>query len=112
MIKSSQLLDIIYQHMKQTLLSKNILHADETTVQVLKENGKKASTKSYMWTYVTGDYDPQMVIYEYQPSRAGKHTRDFLSDFATYKSMGIKAIWKQKAFKDITSLKTSLLLDV
>jgi len=70
--------------MKQTLLSKDILHADETTVQVLKENGKQASTKSYMWTYVTGDYDPQMVIYEYQPSRAGKHTRDFLSDFKGY----------------------------
>ena len=42
--------------------------------QVLKENGKQASTKSYMWTYVTGDYDNQMVIYEYQPSRAH---RDF-----------------------------------
>ncbi len=84
MIKSSQLLDIIYQHMKQTLLGKDILHVDETTVQVLKENGKQASTKSYMWTYVTGDYDPQMVIYEYQPSRAGKHTRDFLSVFKGY----------------------------
>lgn len=84
MIKSSQLLDIIYRHMKQTLLSKNILHADETTVQVLKENGKQASTKSYMWTYVTGDYDHQMVIYEYQPSRAGEHTQTFLSDFKGY----------------------------
>jgi transposase len=84
MIKSSQLLEIIYEHMKQTLLSKDILHADETTVQVLKENGKKASTKSYMWTYVTGDYDNQMVIYEYQPSRAGKHTEAFLSDFKGY----------------------------
>ena len=84
MIKSSQLLDIIYQHMKKTLLSKDILHADETSVQVLKENGKMASTKSYMWTYVTGDYDPQMVIYEYQPSRAGKHTQSFLSDFKGY----------------------------
>ena len=37
-----------------------------------------------MWTYGTRDYDPQMVIYEYQPSRAGKHTRDFLSDFKGY----------------------------
>ena len=36
MIKSSQLLDIIYQHMKQTLLSKDILHADETTGSSLK----------------------------------------------------------------------------
>lgn len=84
MIKSSQLLEIIYHHMKQTLLNKDILHADETSVQVLKENGKQASTKSFMWTYVTGDYDHQMVIYEYQPSRAGKHTETFLSDFKGY----------------------------
>lgn len=30
----------LYRHMKQALLEDTVIHADETTVQVLKENGK------------------------------------------------------------------------
>jgi len=83
-IKSSELLDIVYQAMKKELLTKDILHADETTVQVLKESGKPASSKSYMWLYQTGRYERPIVIYEYQPGRSGKFPKDFLSDFRGY----------------------------
>jgi len=83
-IKSSDLLDIIYQGMKKELLSKDILHADETTVQVLKESGKEAKSKSYMWLYQTSRYDKPIVIYDYQPSRSGKIPREFLKDFSGY----------------------------
>ena len=84
MIKSSLLLEIISNQMRKDLLSGDILHADETTVQVLKENGKAPSTKSYMWTYVSSDFDLPIVIYEYQSSRAGKHAKDFLKDYKGY----------------------------
>ena len=84
MIKSSLLLEIISNQMKSNLLSRDILHADETTVQVLKENGKAASTKSYMWTYVSSLHDDQVVIYDYRSSRAGKNAKDFLKDFKGY----------------------------
>jgi transposase len=83
-LKSSDLLDIIYQKMKDVLLSKNILHADETTVQVLKESGKEAKSKSYMWLYQTSRYDKPIVIYDYKPSRSGKIPREFLQDFSGY----------------------------
>jgi transposase len=83
-LKSSDLLDIVYQKMKDELLSKNILHADETTVQVLKESGKDAKSKSYMWLYQTGRYDTPIVIYDYHPSRSGKIPREFLKDFSGY----------------------------
>jgi transposase len=83
-LKSSELLDIIYQKMKDVLLSKDILHADETTVQVLKESGKAAKSKSYMWLYQTGRYDTPIVIYDYHPSRSGKIPREFLKDFSGY----------------------------
>ena len=40
MIKSSLLLEIISNQMRDDLLSRDILHADETTVQVLKRKRK------------------------------------------------------------------------
>ena len=83
-LKSSDLLDIVYQEMKKELLSKDILHADETTVQVLKESGKDAKSKSYMWLYQTSRYDKPIVIYDYQPSRSGKIPKEFLKDFSGY----------------------------
>ena len=42
--------------MEKQLLRENILHADETPVQVLKEKGRKNKSKSYMWLYATGQY--------------------------------------------------------
>ena len=45
----------VVDRMKELLLKRDILHADETPVQVLKEPGKKPQTKSYMWLYRTGN---------------------------------------------------------
>ena len=83
-LKSSDLMDLIYQGMKQALLRQSILHADETTLQVLKESGRPATSKSYMWVYQTSRYDTPILIYEYQESRAGKHPKAFLKDFQGY----------------------------
>ena len=52
----------IYEEMKKRLVKEKILHADETTLQVLKEPGKSAQSKSYMWLYRTGKYASQPMI--------------------------------------------------
>jgi transposase len=83
-IRSSDLLDVIYQSMKNALTKHSVLHADETTVQVLKESGKKAKSKSYMWVYLSGRFDTPVVIYDYKPTRAGKNPAEFLKDFKGY----------------------------
>ena len=44
-------LKIIYDRLHEQLLEKDLLHADETTLQVLNEPGRAAETKSYMWLY-------------------------------------------------------------
>jgi transposase len=44
MLKGSEWLDLIYARLKQKLLEQGILHADETTIQVLKEPGRAAET--------------------------------------------------------------------
>lgn len=57
------------------------MHAEEITMQVLDENDKKATSKSYMWLYATGTFGPQIFLYEYQPSRSRKHPENFLKGF-------------------------------
>jgi len=62
-----------------------VLHADETTLQVLKEPGKPAHSKSYMWLYRTsGDARHQIVLYDYQPDRRHIHPENFLRNFTGY----------------------------
>jgi hypothetical protein len=63
----------------------NVLHADETSLQVLHEDGKPAKSKSYMWLYRTSrDTINPIVIYEYQPDRKAEHPKRFLKDFSGY----------------------------
>ncbi len=71
--------------MKKKLLAENILHADETPVQVMKEKGRKNRTKSYMWLYATGEHAlHQIRVFEYQPTRAGSCASEFLESFHGY----------------------------
>ena len=58
---------------------------DETVLQVLKEPGKTAQSKSYMWLFRTsGDAKHQIVLYEYQQNRKHTHPEKFLKDFSGY----------------------------
>jgi transposase len=67
------------------LLKETVLHADETTVQVLHEPGRAAQTKSYEWLYRTsGCSEHQIVIYEYQETRKQEYPKAFLKDFKGY----------------------------
>lgn len=75
----------IVEHLQKELLSREIIHCDETPVHVLKEEGKKPQTKSYMWLYRTGiDDKAPVILYDYQPSRNGDHAVTFLKDFKGY----------------------------
>jgi len=70
--------------MRSHLLAKDILHSDETTLQVLHETGREAESQSYMWLYRTGRSDPPIVLYDYQTTRASKHPARFLEGFKGY----------------------------
>ena len=75
----------IIDYLRKELIKRDIVHCDETPVQVLKENGKKPQTKSYMWLYRTGnDGKAPIILYDYQPSRNGDHASTFLKDFKGY----------------------------
>lgn len=75
----------VIKHLKKELTGREVLHCDETPVQVLKEEGKKPQSKSYMRLYRTGNGDKQpIVLYDYQPSRSGGHAVEFLKGFHGY----------------------------
>ena len=78
-------LEPVYERMKALLLEREVLHADETTLQVLREPGKTAQSKSYMWLYrSSGDTEHPIVLYEYQPSRKAEHPARFLDGWSGY----------------------------
>jgi len=75
----------IYNRLHEILIGHEVLHADETTLQVLHEEGKKPQSKSYMWLYRTsGDTKQAIVLYEYQPDRKAERPREFLKGFRGY----------------------------
>lgn len=81
---TDQWLSLLTDRMREYLLLQDILHADETTLQVLNEPGKSAQSSSYLWLYRTGRMGPPIVLYDYRPSRGGEHPRNFLAGFHGY----------------------------
>lgn len=74
----------LYNRMYQLILKLDIICADETTLQVLREPGRSASSKSYLWLYRTGIEGPPIILYDYKETRAGENPMKFLKDFKGY----------------------------
>ncbi|MDO4945775.1 MAG: IS66 family transposase [Ruminococcus sp.] len=75
----------IIEKMHELLIAGQIIHADETTVQVLHEEGRKATLTSRMWVYCNGKMnDKSIIIFEYQLTRKGEHAAEFLKGFIGY----------------------------
>lgn len=78
-----QYLAPIYDQLHGELLLREIIHADEVPCQVLHEEGKSATSKSYMWIYLSGtDGNPSITLYDYQPGRSGDFPIEFLGGFS------------------------------
>lgn len=60
--------DIAYE-IKKFILSQPAIHADETTVQVLKGTGKKPTSDNYMWTLCSAKGSVPAVWFQHAPSR-------------------------------------------
>jgi transposase len=61
-----------------------LINVDETTLQVLKEPGRRDTSKSYMWLYRGGAPDKPALVYRYAPSRSGQVAEDFIGDYQGY----------------------------
>ena len=86
-LKSATLFEPLILRLKQELLKQDVIHVDETTVNVVKFD----KVKSYMWLYCTGTDSPaplneipNIVLFDYHNSRAGACVVDYLSGYNGY----------------------------
>lgn len=81
--------------LRKVVLAQRVVHTDETPVQMLAP-GEKKTHRAYVWAYSTTPFSAlKAVVYDFSPSRAGEHARNFLGtwngklvcdDFAGYKA--------------------------
>lgn len=69
----------VYDYFRRELLKRRFLMMDETPIQVLKEEGRSAQSKSYFWLIRTGEdgLNP-IILYNYTSTRAGENAKKFL----------------------------------
>lgn len=72
----------LYQLMKEELLESRYIHCDESRIQVLGEPDQEGTTQNWMWVYLTDESSgsPQMVLFDYERTRAGYHPVNFLGN--------------------------------
>ena len=80
-IKVTERLKPLLDSMHSDMLRSKLIAADETTLQVMKEPGRKNTSKSYMWIF-RGEVDQKSILlYQYHPTRSGKIPSNFLEKF-------------------------------
>lgn len=72
----------IHTRMKEKLLEGDIIHADETVIQVLKEPNRTAKQQSRMWLFCAPACDNPLCVYEYHPTRSGEVAARFLKGWS------------------------------
>jgi transposase len=82
MADCAELVDPLYQLMKQRALSSKVVQTDDTPVPVLDPELPRTRT-GRIWTYV-GDAEHPYTVYDYTPSRSRDGPDEFLKDFRGY----------------------------
>lgn len=83
-INGGQVFQPIWNCLQDSFYSYDIALADETGIQVLKEQGRKPENKSYLWIRRGGPPDKPVVLVDYSPSRAGDVATGLLEHFKGY----------------------------
>lgn len=81
MVRAGELVQGLINLLVDDIKSDGVLCLDETTVQVLREKGKKATSPGYMWAMSRAGPGPRIVVFEYDPSRSGRVAERLLADF-------------------------------
>jgi transposase len=84
MVQAGTLIQPVINLLRDRLLDYDILQMDETTVQVLNEQGKAAQSKSYLWLQRGGPPDQPVVLYDYDPGRGAGVPKRLLAGFTGY----------------------------
>jgi len=74
----------VYNILCDRLLEFFYVSCDETHTQVLKENGKTAESKSWMWVRSTPHGKNKIILFDYDPHRSADVAKRLLSDLKGY----------------------------
>lgn len=72
MVRIGEAVQPIINLLRDHLLDSDLVFGDETVIQVLKEPGRAAQTKSYLWAQINGT-GPPVRLFGYAPGRGGTH---------------------------------------
>ena len=70
--------------LKDIVRSGPVMQMDETEVQVMGEDGRNDKQKSRMWLARGGPPGKTVIWYEYHPTRAAYHAKEFLEGYRGY----------------------------
>jgi len=86
MIKASQIrLQPVIDRLRELQMGAGYIHADETTLQVLNENGKTAKQKSYIWLSIATIYAVNtIVLMKYSANRKEETAESIFKGFSGY----------------------------
>lgn len=84
MIKAGEVIQPLLNLLEDHLLAYPVLHCDETPVQVLNEQGKRAQSQSYMWVRVGGPPAQPIRLFHYANTRSGDVAGRLLDGYEGY----------------------------
>jgi transposase len=74
----------LFALLKDAVRSGPVMRMDETPVQVMGEEGREDTQKSYMWLARGGPPEKTVVWYEYRETRAACHAKTLLAGYTGY----------------------------
>jgi transposase len=74
----------LFIRLKETVKSGLEMQMDETSVQVIGEQERSDTQKSYMWVARGGPPGKKVIWYEYHTTRASYHAKQFLEGYSGY----------------------------
>jgi transposase len=84
MIRMATLTDPLLERMLLEIRRYAVVQCDETPFQVLKEDGKRATSESYLWALRGGPPEHPLLYYHYAPTRSGDVPAQLLEGFEGY----------------------------
>lgn len=81
MIRCGALLIPLINRLREELHKSGYIHMDETTLQVLKELGRSAQSKSYLWAQCSAEPSRPIVLFDYDSSRSSEVPKRLLEGF-------------------------------
>lgn len=80
-VKAAEACRPLYELLGKHIRLGPVINADETRLQVLKEPGREARDKSWMWVFAGGPPKQEAVLFRYDESRSHDIPLEFLNDY-------------------------------